>query len=110
MRSSLSKSLFCRNDAALLLGASATTSDAAFVPHGRIGGWHGGGCWHGGGWHGRGFGPGAAAGIIGGLATGAIIGSLAAPYAYGYGGCYQYRPVYSPSGVYLGNQLVNVCY
>ena len=98
--------------AALLVGATATTSDAAFAPRfgrgGFHGGWHGGG-WRGGGWHGGwgGWGP----GIVGGLAAGAIIGgALAAPYAYGYGGCYQYQPIYSPNGVYLGSQLVNVCY
>ena len=73
------------------------------------GGWHGG-AWHGGGWHGgHWYGGGWGPAVIGGLATGAIIGSLAAPYAYGYGGCYQYQPVYSPAGVYLGNQLVNIC-
>jgi hypothetical protein len=104
--------------AALLVGATATTSEAAFAPR-TGGGWHGGG-WHGGGWHGgwhgggwgwhRGWG-GWGPGVIGGLAAGAIIGgALAAPYAYGYGGCYQYQPIYGPGGAYLGNQLVNVCY
>ena len=77
-----------------------------FIPHRRVsGGWHGGG-WHG-GWHGHGWGWGPA--VVGGLATGAIIGSLAAPYAYGYRGCYQYQPVYDPAGNFIGNQLVNVC-
>ena len=106
--------------AALLVGATATTSEAAFAPR-MGGGWHGGG-WHGGGWHGGwrgggwgwrggGWGGGWGPGVIGGLAAGAIIGgALAAPYAYGYGGCYQYQPIYGPGGAYLGNQLVNACY
>ena len=59
-----------------------------------------------------------AAGIIGGLAAGAIIGSAPAPYYdYGYdyddgcypGSCYVYRPVYAPSGRYLGRHLVDMC-
>ncbi len=113
MRPALTK-VVAASLAALLVGATATTSEAAFAPR-FGGGWHGGGWgWHGGGWHrgwgGWGWGP----GIVGGLAAGALLGSLAAPYGYGYGygygGCYQYRPVYSPNGVYLGRQLVNVCY
>ena len=64
-------------------------------------------------------GIGAAGAVAGGgrrssaaLATGTIVGSLAAPYAYGdgYGGCYRYQPVYDAYGVFIGNQLVNVCY
>jgi hypothetical protein len=113
MRSALTK-VVAVSLSALLVGATATTSEAAFAPrmaawHG--GGWHGGG-WHGGGWHGgwHGYGWGPALGL--GILGGAIAGSLAAPYAYGYGygGCYQDRPVYSPAGIFLGNQLVNVCY
>ena len=88
--------------AALLAGATVTAEAA-----GRGGAWHGGG-WHGGGWHGGGWGWGPA--VVGGLGAGALLGGvLAAPYAYGYGGCFQYRPVYSANGVYLGTQLVNVC-
>jgi hypothetical protein len=53
--------------------------------------WRGGGCgwgrcgwghgfgWHGYGWRGYGWGPGA---VIGGLAAGAVVGALAAPYYY----------------------------
>jgi hypothetical protein len=111
MRPALTK-VVAASLAALLVGATATTSEAAFRMGGR--GWHGGGAWHGGGWGGRGgwhggWGP----GVVGGLAAGAIIGgALAAPYAYGYGydGCYQYQPIYGPDGAYLGRQLVNVCY
>jgi hypothetical protein len=46
-------------------------------------------------------------GIAGGLATGAVIGSMTAPYAYN--GCYQSQPIYDTSGNYVGNQTVNVC-
>jgi hypothetical protein len=121
--------------AALLVGATVTTSEAGPRMggggwHGGGGGWHGGGGgWHGGGWHGGGWGGGGwrgggwhgggwygggwAPGLVGGLAAGALIGgALAAPYAYnsGYGDCYQYRPIYSTAnGAYLGNQMVNVC-
>ncbi len=104
----MSKNIVATSLTALLIGLTATTSDAAFVGHGRTGGaWHGGG-WHG-GRHGGGWGPGVGLGIAGGLATGAIVGSLAAPYAYG--GCYQqYQPVYDAAGAYIGSQLVNVCY
>jgi hypothetical protein len=107
----------------LLFGATATTSDAAYFHGGggwHGGGWHGGGWrggyggWRGGGWHGGGWGNNGWAWGLGGLAAGAIIGSaLASPYygyGYGYGGCYQYQPVYNAAGVYIGNQLVNVCY
>ncbi|HZZ62892.1 MAG TPA: hypothetical protein VFE63_17305 [Roseiarcus sp.] len=112
MRPTLTK-VIAASLAALLVGATATTSEAAFAPR-MGGGWHGGG-WHGGGWRGGGWGwrggGGWGPGVIGGLAAGAIIGgALAAPYAYGYGGCYRYQPVYGPDGAYLGNQLVNVCY
>ncbi len=112
MRPALTK-VVAASLAALLAGATATTSEAA---HWHGGGWHGGGRgwhgggggWHGGGWHHGwgGWGP----GVVGGLAAGAIIGgALAAPYAYGYGGYYQDQPIYSPNGVYLGSQLVNIC-
>ena len=63
-----------------------------------------------------GWGPGVGLGVIGGLATGAIIGSaLASPYygygyGYGYGGCYRYQPVYNAAGAYIGHRLVDVCY
>jgi len=105
MRPALTKVL-AASLAALLVGASATTSEAAFAQRMGGGAWHGGG-WHGGGWHGGGWGP----GFVGGLAAGAILGgALAAPsYAHGYGGCYQYQPIYNPTGAYIGSQLVNVC-
>ena len=90
---------------ALLAGAAVPTADAA--PRWSGGAWHGGG-WNRGGWGGGWWGP----AVVGGLATGVIVGSLAAPYAYGYGygGCYRYQPVYDAYGVFIGNQLVNVCY
>ena len=56
--------------------------------------WRGGGCgwgrcgwgrgygWRGYGWRGYGWGPGA---VSGGLAAGAVVGALAAPYYYGPG-------------------------
>jgi hypothetical protein len=97
------------------------------------GGWHGGGGggWHGGGgggWRGGGggwgnsWGPAVGLGILGG----AIAGSTYPYYAYGYGdpgygygydpgyesgadGCYEYRPIYSASGQYLGQRLITVC-
>ena len=117
MRNRISKAVVA-GLAALALGASllATTEPAAAQQfHG--GGWHGGG-WHGGGgryWH-RGYwrggtwyngwwGPAVAAGVL--LGAGAV---AAYPYyGYGYDACWQNRPVYSPSGVYLGYQMVNVC-
>ena len=90
--------------AALTLGASITaTPSAAQGWHGY--GWHGG--WHGGGWGrhrgywggGWGWGGPVAAGVIGGLALGALAGSA---YAYGpgyYGRCYvQNRPAYRRLG------------
>ncbi len=99
--------------AALLVGASTTASEAQYRWGG--GGWHGGGWgWRGGGWHGGGWGGWGWGPFVGGLAAGAILGSVVtAPYRYGYYGynsCYQYRPVYSRNGVYLGSQVVNVCY
>jgi hypothetical protein len=118
MRPALTK-VVAASLAALLVGATAATSEAAVFHggggrfHGGFGGWHGGGFhrgWRGGGW--GGWGGGWGPGIVGGLAAGAILGgALAAPYAYGYGygGCYQYQPMYSPNGVYLGSQPVNVC-
>lgn len=96
---------------ALLAGAAVPTADAA--PRWGGGAWHGG-AWHGGGWRGGGWNRGGWGGgwwgpaVVGGLATGAIVGSLAAPYAYGdgYGGCYRYQPVYDAYGVFIGNQPV----
>jgi hypothetical protein len=59
-------------------------------------------------WHGHGHGGAVAAGVIGGLAAGAIIGSAAAygPY-YGYGpGYYAYAPGPYYGGCYWTRQRV----
>lgn len=63
------------------------------------------------GWHGGGWGGPAAAGLIGGLAVGALAAS-AYPYGYGgYGGCYvQNQPAYDGYGFFLGYRPVRVCY
>jgi hypothetical protein len=110
---------------ALTLGVTATSTPAAAFGRwgggGWGGGWHGGGWgggWRGGYWRGGGWGWGGgwggplAAGLIGGLAVGAIAGS-AYPYgAYGgYGGCYlQSQPVYNGWGQFVGYRPVRVCY
>jgi hypothetical protein len=68
-------------------------------------------------WYRGGYGWGApvAAGVIGGLAAGAIIGSAARPY-YGYpayapeGGCYlARRPTYDGYGNFIGYRRMRVC-
>lgn len=79
-------------------------------------------------WRG-GYGAPLAAGVIGGLAAGAIIGSATHPYGYGYGyggsynygyapvyaapaygGCYrERRAVYDSWGEFAGYRLVRVC-
>lgn len=53
--------------------------------------------WHRGGWGGP-----AAAGLLGGFAAGAILGSATRPHGYGYGYGYGYGPAYSygPEPVY----------
>ena len=106
--------------AALSLGAAlvASTEPAAAQWRYGGGGWHGGGwhsgySWHPGYWRGGYYyngwwGPAVAAGVLAGAAI------ATAPYwgsgAYAYGDpCWQVRPVYSPSGVWLGNRPVNVC-
>lgn len=60
---------------------------------GLHGGWHGGGGWRGGGWgrRGGGWGGAAAAGLIGGLALGAIASAPAYAAPYYYDG-YDYDP------------------
>ncbi len=85
------------------------------------GGWHGGGggggwrggYWRGGGWGwGGGWGAPVAAGVLGGLAVGAIAAS-AYPYGPygGYGGCYlQNQPIYNGWGQFVGYRPVRVCY
>ncbi len=66
-----------------------------------------------------GWGAPVAAGVIGGLAAGAIIGSAARPYGYGYGPAYAYGPgpypcvrrraVYDAYGNFAGYRPVRVC-
>jgi hypothetical protein len=77
-------------------------------------GWRGGYRWHTGNWYRGYYGWGApvvAAGVIGGLALGAL---AATPYAYGplyYGGCtWQNRPVYDSWGNFAGYAPVQACY
>ena len=77
--------------------------------------------WHRGGWGGP-----VAAGLLGGLAAGAIIGSATHPYgygpAYGYGPSYGYapepvydscylarRPIYDEYGYFSGYRRIRVC-
>ena len=75
--------------------------------HGGWGGWHGGyrpgfGYWHPGYWNGGVWYPGWwAAAAAAGIATGVVVGTATS--------CWQSRPTYSPTGVYLGYQMVNVC-
>ncbi|THD42600.1 MAG: hypothetical protein E7774_14685 [Bradyrhizobium sp.] len=56
--------------------------------------------WH--PWHYHGWGPYAAAGVIG-FAAGAAIASEDA-------GCIRYRPMYDNWGNYIGQRAINVCY
>ncbi|UDL95064.1 MULTISPECIES: hypothetical protein [Lichenihabitans] len=92
--------------AALTLTAGVATSSAPASAWYRGGGW----------------GAPVAAGVIGGLAAGAIIGSAARPYGYGYGygypayaepayePCYRSRrPVYDEYGNFAGYRPVRVC-
>lgn len=66
-------------------------------------------------WWRYGWGAPVAAGVIGGLAAGAIIGSAARPYGYGpayaYGPrpCLRRRPVYDGFGNFAGYRPVRVC-
>lgn len=72
-------------------------------------------------WYRGGWGAPVAAGVLGGLAAGAIIGSAVRP-AYGYGYGYGYparaygppcarvrRPVYDAYGSFAGYRLTRVC-
>ena len=107
--------------AALTLGAGVTATATPSAAQG----WHGHG-WHGHGWHGHdctaaigaadrwyggGWGGPVAAGVLGGLALGALAGSA---YAYGpayYGGCnWQNQPAYDGWGNFVGYQPIQVCY
>jgi hypothetical protein len=102
--------------AALTMGTGFTVTATPLAAQGWRGGyrWHAG-YWHRGyGWYGGyyGWGGPVAAGILGGLALGALAGSA---YAYGpayYGsGCYwQNRPVYDSWGNFAGYAPVQVCY
>lgn len=117
--------------AALMLGvaltATATPSEAQGYGYHRGGygrGWHGGyrgGYWRGG--RGNNWGAPVAAGVIGGLALGALAAGAAGAYGNGYGyapsygyapaygGCYlQNRPAYDGWGNIIGYQPVQVCY
>ena len=83
--------------AALTLGGAVlatATPAAAWGGYGYGYGWH-----HGYGWGG----PGVAAGVIGGLALGAIAASQ--PY---YGACVARTPVYDPYGNFAGYRRVRV--
>lgn len=68
-------------------------------------------------WYRYGWGAPVAAGVIGGLAAGAIIGSAVRPYGYGpayaYGPgpypCVRRRPVYDGYGNFAGYRPVRVC-
>ena len=66
-------------------------------------------------WYRYGWGAPVAAGVIGGLAAGAIIGSAIRPYgyapAYGPGPypCLRRRPVYDAYGNFAGYRPVRVC-
>ncbi|HEY7246454.1 MAG TPA: hypothetical protein VH678_21480 [Xanthobacteraceae bacterium] len=104
--------------ATIAVTLAASANDASAYWRGR--GWGGG--WHGGGWHrGWGWGPGVAAGVIGGaVIAGAIIAARPPGYVVypGYAqpvsgpGCYwASRPVYDAWGHVIGftGQPVQVC-
>jgi hypothetical protein len=115
--------------AALTLGAGVTATATPSLAQGWHGhSWHGGG-WRGGGrggywrggrgygwgggYYGGGWGAPVAAGVIGGLALGALAGSAYGygPAYYGYGRCYwQNQPAYDAWGNFSGYQPVQVCY
>ena len=95
----LKKSLAVGIAAVTLAGSVATTTTPAAA------------------WYRGGYGAPLAAGVIGGLAAGAIIGSAVRP-AYGYGypapvygpRCYRVRrPVYDAYGNFAGYRLRPVC-
>src|SRR4051794_32543883 len=70
--------------AAMLLAGSVADASAQYRYYGRGGYWGGGGA--------------VAAGVIGGLAVGALAAGAARPYAYPY--AYGPAPVYAPAPVY----------
>ena len=106
---------------AALAGAMAATplvtTSASADPWGRHGGYYGGGYGqgygHGHGRHGGYWGGAAAAGLLGGLALGALAsqgGYYGGSPAYGYGGCYIVRdPVTDDWGNIVYYQRVRVC-
>jgi hypothetical protein len=79
-----------------VLAAAATIATAAVsVPTDAQARWRG---HHGGA---------VAAGVIGGLAAGALFsGAFASPYYYGYGPAYAYEPVYAAPACYWQRQQV----
>jgi hypothetical protein len=99
--------------AAMTLALAVATPASAQYYRGYGGGWHGG---YGGGWHGGyggggwGAGPAVAAGVLGGLALGAVAaGAARGPY-YGGGECWiERRPVYDEYGDFLGRRRMRVC-
>ncbi len=107
--------------AALIFTVAVTTASPPAAAQGWRGGWHGGG-WHGAGWRGGywrggpryGWGGPFAAGVIGGLAVGAVAAS-AYPYGPYYGPAYgacgmQNQPTYDAWGNFVGYQAVYACY
>ncbi len=112
MSSVLKRGLIC-GLAALTFGLAVAETSTPAMAFGR--GFHGGYGYRGGGW-GRGWGWG---GLGAGLALGAIAaGAYGYGYgypgyygypAYGYGGCWQQRPVYDPYGNFRGYRPVAVC-
>ena len=104
MRISWTKSMLGVLAATTLALAVATPASAQYYRgYGGGGGWHGGG----GGWN---AGPAVAAGVLGGLALGAVAaGAARGPY-YGGGECWiERRPVYDEYGDYLGRRRMRVC-
>jgi hypothetical protein len=101
--------------AALTLGAGVTATATPSAAQGWRGGyrWHTG-YWHPGyGWRNRyyGWGGPVAAGVIGGLALGALAGAAYANGPVYYGGCYwQNQPVYDSWGNFAGYAPVQACY
>ena len=104
--------------AAATLGLTVAATPASAGYWGPGWGWH-----HHGGWGGGAV----AAGVIGGLALGAIAANSAYPGGYGgyggyypaypaygyggYGGCYiQRQPVYDPYGNFIGYHRVRFCH
>jgi len=114
----LSRKILTGAVAALALGAALSTS-VSTAEAGWRGGWG-----HGGGWGRGGWGAPVAAGVIGGLALGAIAAQAAQPHyaypvadpTYGYqtygdaSYCHvERRPTYNPYGYFAGWQAVRVC-